>query len=591
MRFSILSILSAACLFAQGNCIAGPAKIGSWTEILVDANNKIIPAQYVAAAKGYNTAKTLNYRLGPAWADYHPSGGIVPATTPVLGSGSWYPAPWNYQGATDWFAMSGQMLYAPIYATDPGLARARNGSIYMTNAGPFYDFRLSFTPDQCNYYNSNPDPCFTPCRWPQRPPTPAIGVARARFMAGMPGATIFENGLVAMLGTGNDSDTLAPRYAYAQLAANKVPTAVCMTLDNEFVLVTVWDTALQQGQLAVIAVNGWMVAGGGSFRYGVPNWQGVQSLKVLGYVPLPFMAPTSVAVSTDLSMDNGRGSGELNGTNWDSQAERNNWYNWSSTYRRTAHTGYAIVASRAENKVAFVNLQPLFDYYRRMYFTTQANYNATKTQGAAANQWPFTFSYAPQQTPTVAWCTTVQQPTAVAAGFHRGNNFWWRQPAGGAWEGNFANRAYVATMAGQLEIFDVTNLNTEGETGIPSLVATKTISRNPTDISYGTQACDANPNDLYITCRGDRVIFRLTENGDMVSYLRDTRLVDPVATEISNNNRLPYGVNYLSVMDYNGQQAVNFVALEGQSETTGFKFGSATHVPGKPFQFSISEVP
>jgi len=364
-----------------------------------------------------------------------------------------------------------------------------------------------------------------------------------------------------------------------------------MTLDNEFVLVTVWDIAAEKGEIAVIAVNGWMVAAGGSFRYGVPNWQGVQSLKVLGYVDLPFGAPTSIAVSDDLSLDSGRGSRGLAGTNWHSQAERDNWFNWSSTYRRTARTGYAIVASRAEDKVAFVNLEPLFDFYRQMYFTTQANYNATKTQGSADNQWPFTFAYAPQQKPTIDYCVMAPQPTAVAAGFHRGNNFWWRQPANGDWEGTFANRAYVATLGGSLEIFDVTNLMTAGETGIPALVATKSIGRNPTDISYGTQACDANPNDLYITCRGDRVIYRLTEDGATVATLSDKRLVDPVSTEVSNNNRLPYGVSYLSVMDYAGRQAVNYVALEGTSETTGFLFGNATPVPGKPFQFYISEVP
>jgi hypothetical protein len=149
----------------------------------------------------------------------------------------------------------------------------------------------------------------------------------------------------------------------------------------------------------------------------------------------------------------------------------------------------------------------------------------------------------------------------------------------------------VTTLDGQLEIFNVSGLTTVGQSSLPTLVTTRTIGKNPTDISYGVQACDANPNDLYITCRGDRAIYRLTENGAIVSTLTDSRLIDPVSTEVSNNNRLPNGVSYLSVMDYAGKQAVNYVALEGASQTTGFLFGYATPVPGKPFLFYISEVP
>ncbi len=592
LRRLLCALFFAPFLAAQAATLAVTPTVGAWSDLLLDNRGALNLRHYTTVARSYNLPATMDYRFGPKFADFHPGAAANSAgTVPQFGTAGWYPSVWNYTGGTDWFAMSGQLLYAPDAAVDPGMARARNGSIYSTNAGPFYDFRLQWTPDPCNYYTSNPDPGFAPVRWGAKPPTPAIAGARARFISGMPGAAIFENGLIAMLGTGNDSDTLAPRYAYAQLPSNKTPTAVCMTLDNEFVLVTVWDTSAMKGQVAVLAVNGWMVASGGSFRYGVPNWQGIQALKLLGYVDLPFKAPTSIAVTTDLSMDSGRGSQELNGTNWDSQTERNAWLNWQSTYRRTARAGYAIVASRAENKVAFVDLAPLFSYYRQMYFTTQANYDLTKNQGPAAGQWPFPFATAPQQTPVVAYSADVPQPTAVAAGFHRGNNFWWRQPAGGAWEGTFAARAYVATMGGQLEIFDTTKLVTTGLSGAPSLVAVKAIGNNPTDISYGTQACDANPNDLYITCRGDRAIYRLTEDGATVSVLTDSRLQDPVSAEISNNNRLPNGVSYLSVMDYSGKQAVNYVALEGTSQTAGFRFGSATPVPGKPFLFYCSEVP
>ena len=41
-----------------------------------------------------------------------------------------------------------------------------------------------------------------------------------------------------------------------KLPANKVPTAIAMTTQSEFALVTVWDTDARKGQVAVIALAG-----------------------------------------------------------------------------------------------------------------------------------------------------------------------------------------------------------------------------------------------------------------------------------------------------------------------------------------------
>jgi hypothetical protein len=49
----------------------------------------------------------------------------------------------------------------------------------------------------------------------------------------------------------------------------------------------------------------------------------------------------------------------------------------------------------------------------------------------------------------------------------------------------------------------------------------------------------------------------------------------------------------VSVMDYNGKQAVNYVTQKFNGYTPqdmGFRFGAATQVPGKPFLLSIAEV-
>ncbi|HEX8528555.1 MAG TPA: hypothetical protein VF646_00965, partial [Cytophagales bacterium] len=100
-------------------------------------------------------------------------------------------------------------------------------------------------------------------------------------------------------------------------------------------------------------------------------------------------------------------------------------------------------------------------------------------------------------------------------------------------------------------------------------------------------------NRLTITCRGDRAIYQVTTGGSIAKVLRDSRLVDPVSAEVGHQWRGCGGMATVSVMDYNGKQAVNYVTqkFNGYNPTdVGFRFGAATPVPGKPFLLSIAEV-
>jgi hypothetical protein len=88
-------------------------------------------------------------------------------------------------------------------------------------------------------------------------------------------------------------------------------------------------------------------------------------------------------------------------------------------------------------------------------------------------------------------------------------------------------------------------------------------------------------------------VYQVTTGGSVAKVLRDSRLVDPVSSEVGHQWRGCGGIGTVSVMDYNGKQAVNYVTLKYNGydpQEMGFRFGAATPVPGKPFLLSISEV-
>jgi hypothetical protein len=375
-----------------------------------------------------------------------------------------------------------------------------------------------------------------------------------------------------------------------------------MTLNHEFILVTVWDVTNRKGQLAVISVEAHLTTSdhfssfatdGKPFYWSMPNYGRVNRLKLLGFVDLPFAAPTSIEATANLGLSQGRTDNTATMTpDFGQQSVRDKWYNWSGGYySRTSKAGYAIVASRAENKVAFVNLEPLYQYVRTMMFTSSSNHYATRNVGMMDGQWPHTFNHAPQQKPVVTAVLSVPTPTAVAAGFGRDGGFFFDNAAD--YDGNlFRASAYVASMDGTVRIYDVKSLNVPGPKSAPALSKTTTVGKNPTHIAYGMHG-GPQANRLTITCRGERAVYQLKTDGSLAKILKDSRLVDPVSSEVGLMWRGCGGVSTVSVMDYNGKQAVNYVTNKYSGYTpqdVGFRFGYASPLPGKPFLFSVAEV-
>lgn len=581
----------------------------AWRELILNGDGTINWGQYEWVANNYNKVDIIDYRYGPRYNVYHPTPETFP-TTAAIGNNSFYGNANIYNDISlrnDWFAMSGQLLYYPDSPSDQGIARARNGSLYCSPNMPNYcqDLRISWEPDGGNYYVANSDKAVLQQSWIAasngKVPAPPVAVARARYTHSIGGITVFNNGVVGVTTTGNEgnSNTDGGKWPFVKLADGKIPTAVCLTLNHEFALVTVWDVFSRKGQLAVIALSGSLPAAEHEsfWLYSVPNWFHNNDMKLLGYIDLPVAAPTSIESTADMGVWSGRGFTDNVGINLNQQSERDKWLNWTGgSYKKSARAGYAVIASRSENKVVFVDLQPLFQYVRTMYFTTQANLDITKNVGYAANQWPRTFSYAAQQTPIVIGTVNVNKPTAVAAGYAR-DGFWpWSNNIGLSDE-TYRSTAYVTTMDGNLLLYNIGNLNTytTGNKTTPTLTKSVDIGKNPTSIAYGNQGGYV-ANELMITCRGDKAIYHMRNDGVVFNTYKDSRLIDPVSVEVNDNSRWCHRMGFLSVMDFYGRQAVNYSfyedkVFEGKDRLEwNFKFGHATPVPGMPFMYSVAEV-
>jgi len=597
-----------------------------WSERILDTNGAIDWTEYANVASNYNQREILDYRFGPRYSHYHEAPETIPTVYSNSTSDGWHNGGWPRRPTSsefvEWYSEGGQFALSPDAGAptewQPGVAQCWNGGLwgFKDPINPPYALLNHLTYDNVTtMYGSRslPDPGPVSSLWTSTSggsvPAPPVTVVRTHARAGVTGFIIYNNGLIGVCGTGNEYyhwgiAGYTPRTCL-MLPAGKVPTAAVVTACNEFLLVTVWDVTQRKGQVAVIAIKGPVLAtfvgmphADRPCFWGIPNWPGVKAMKLLGFVDLPFAAPMAIKVAQDIVPSNGRGNADNVGLDLNSQAERDVWYNQTgSGFKKTARCGYAVLASRAENKVAFLDLQPLFQYYRTMYFTTQANYDQTKVEGPADNQWPYTFAHAAGQTPVLHATLDVKQPTALAAGMP-GTKWIMRNST------VFAQNVYVASMDGQLRMYKVGDLMTTASGGsIGAPFNTIVVGKNPCNIDYGH---GGNLGDnLYITCRGDNAVYYLKYDGAVLGVLRDSRITDVVSVCASTVSRSfrggDWGSNFLHLMDFSGRKVLNY-RYEGTvnipvgdppcppNTGTIFEFSDEQLVPGCPFVFVRAEV-
>ncbi len=453
-----------------------------------------------------------------------------------------------------------------------------------------------------------------------RPVASARGYGRGGWVNNT--LTVFANGWITSSGS-NTSHNLVK----LKLPDGKTPTAIAITNSGEFALVTVWDTAAFKGQIAVIALTDGCAfcetkpesqweANWGSHRgryAGLPGLGNYLGAKLVGFVDLPdsLRAPTEISASTGKTDAEYQRVRNFFKDHLQTEANRRR-YDDGDLAPAIARTGMAVVVSKSEKRAAFVDLRPLFGYYRAQYLVKeQAGWNALMaSRGDRPDQWPFSFDVAPQQKPVVVKTIDLpQRPTAVKM----------------ALESPF--RAFIATEEGKLRLFDLGDRYLDQQAiaqGRPEDIRERssvTVGANPTSIAYVKEKAAFGPGNssalfgkvdrlrfLWVLSRTERkaVLLRFDAgfgSASIFKTLEDSRMVDPIALEdVDNHGTESYLV---TVADYRGEAVHNYAygplimwtydpknapcpkpqgcKLQGNQP---FEYAGSARLPGKPFHLS-----
>ena len=411
---------------------------------------------------------------------------------------------------------------------------------------------------------------------------------------------VYANGFIGNAGsnTGNNKTSV-------QLPAEMKPTSCSISSGGEFMAVTVWNTAATKGQIVWIALSGTATTdspGGQDWAFQYPGLQNLGNYtwsKIIGVTDLPFQCPTGISLTNGqaryggyLPADGGQADGAGN-FDLSKQADRD-ILNTGYRSDRIPAAGLCVVISKEEKKACVIDMSPLFSYYRKKYLTTQSDYNDTTDLGQGADQWPYTFTKAPEQQPTITKTLDLgDKPTAVLA------------------EPLDFNRAWVAMEGGQM-----ITLNWAGD-----IVGTTTVGANPTcirpvkeKIGLGGQSYRIYSDiskEVIVTVRGERAVKWVrfnTDNGTIMRTLQDTRMVDPVAAEDTDNHSNEFYM--VTIADYSGRKTSNYrygptvmqewqyppaappdgygMGLDGNAP---YEFSNSLALPGAPYDVYSANVP
>jgi hypothetical protein len=613
---------------------------------IYDANCAFDPAAYVRIAASLGSAEGLAYRFGPDASYYHASlslptlpraevrlcgDGPIPGPPPSnilyqLGNACSTTDPGNYSSD------EGIVLYvsdAPP-APDGGASPAGGGVDNIQIESFVYNSFMYLPSPSADFGAGNPAYAsqLTSPSWTALAGGPVHGpVAAARGIAPTFGQTsqvayvAFADGILGTIGTNTESGGYV-----TELPAGLVPTSVGLTNGNEFMLVTAWDTTATKGALVVFSIESDHAGIGDlddQYKYdfrqhlpGFPSTGDATTIKLLGTIDLPGMiAPTDIAVASNYQSawfkSNGANAspGDLN---LDDQTVWQTFTGTGENATQRSTAGFAVITSRSERKVTFVDLQPLFDAFNAQYFTTFATYQTTQSNaGPAPTQWPFTLAVQPAAAPVVVSTITLADiPTAVYAG------------RSGALDPAMAIHALVATMDGTLHIYDLGGLVDASAASATQIheIGSVAVGNNPTGISIrkvGTASAgqpdpvsgdtgNLEGQQVFVVARGDRAVDFVSVKGGtgkVYAKLQDATLLDPVMVDDADHESFLSYV--LSVADLEGRQIVNYrygpitfpsdqsvypLPL-GADGKPAFECGGGYAVQGTPFLVSGTNTP
>ncbi|MCJ8330557.1 MAG: hypothetical protein HRT89_19675 [Lentisphaeria bacterium] len=553
---------------------------------------KVIPEAYKHYALNTNL-QTLNQKLGPDYDFYHkndktpkvfpevhirdPKGeriGVYLHGAPDIKNRD----TWN---ATDWTGMSGQVIYFPDNAGNPGMDRtalcwSRHGENLPKGSKKWFNYyQLHPTRSRAmaayGWWCANPDPGIA--NWPRS--SFPVATMRSRVAWSLMGLVALRNGVIGSTHCGNGGNE---KFPYMQLPPNKIPMDICISNNNEFAFVAIWDVKEIKGQIAVIAIKA------GAHRWTLPGL-GHSAMKLLGFIDLDKMkAPMHIVTAADFVVWSWAPGGKLYTPEEQKAWAKNPPYSTN---------GYVMVSSREEDSVAIIDLKPLYGYFRKMYSDPKL-FATTEETGEAKDKWPFTFEIAKEAKPTLIRYIKAKRPTAIAAGFEGGNGTQLRE---------FKHRAFIAQEDGELLILDTSPFYKKKAPKNSKLKIIQKLplgGRNPTCIALGRNSWPTQR--LSIVLRGDRMVVQVQVNSKkavVIKRLQDKRLKDPVWVECWTTR----GAQGFSIGDFNGKQIVNYIFDPvdswgkkyfgglGKDGKADFECTGSVSYPGRPFMISTAEIP
>jgi hypothetical protein len=557
---------------------------------IFDSEGMLVPSEYVRQARLWDR-ETIDCRLGPSFEDLHPD---AADDRPTAWEPPHTPNPGGYLCKTyelsgecpegcDYGSTAGQVLYAPDDASDPGIDRVQT---YAYEHGVICE-----SPQAGDWlHGPHPDPGVT--AWSTalaRPVALANGFAQSEMHQTNAGIMIFPDGLIGA--TGNQ--TAGDSKPYLELPPNKVPTSVALTLYNEFAFVTVWDTDALQAQIAVLALRATEPAAFTVPYFALPNEGGFQNIQLLGYIDLPDMlTPTAISANGN---NGGTPGGHVIGFEFGQMMDdpavrqafaRDDYERWVATQ------GHAVVISRWEGKATFIDLSPLFQFVRSVYFGTEEDWQVAKAQDV----WPYSFESNPEMMPIVVETVEIDQPTAVRVGNMATTATGLAAPF----------KAWIGDLSGAIHFWDISAFGSDVRPVPPeSITQVGSVQAGENITSISLVGGWGFNNDAVVASRGDRSIAWVhvgEASADVVRRLTDTRMQDPV--RVDSNDRGPV----VTIADFHGKQLLtfrlgrtednagkppaNYGCGEGglDTECTEGEFGGAFPIAGMPYFVGTTNV-
>ncbi len=597
--------------------VATTTSTSSGTASYFKSNGTIDAAAYLTYAASWDP-DTISQRFGPTFAQLNPSAtdtrptNFKPDSKTCAISFANRTNPYELGDAgcvpdSDYWSDSGQVAYVPDASNDPGLDRIQTFA--------YYDNVFAISP-RLDYASGTPhpdpqtqEPYYKTLLNGSLPRLP-VAMVRNYGLWQNEALVVYKNGFLGVAGTQTSRAGNERPYPGFLFPANKVPTGIAVTTENEFALVTVMDTDTQKGQLAVIALEAKFLSYHTWPYMALPNVGSWSDFKLLGYIDLPMTAPNAVAAASNgfwngPSQTNNEVLSQIDLTQ---ASTRQTLLSGDLVWQAVIATkGYAIVSSKVDNKVAIVDLSPLFQYIRNSYISTTDAFNATiATRGDGAGQFPLTFAEKADIAPRVVWQTNLTAPTAVLAGLRIDR-----------WSPD-RHKAYVATEDGTINIIDASALMNRWDyekSGVTAVIGTVKVGRNPVGMCFtrfaeyplpllpnGSDGKPTQPdplnNSFLVACRGDREVDSVVTydgQGNVYRRITDSRMGDPV--EVSVAMRGPI----VSVADYSGKKILSFrvgtlVDPHGRSYTAGtsgtgdWEFAGELSFGGSPFALNSTNV-